>query len=166
MFDVWDNGAGELDKAEKRDTEKRERTEVTREKVVCPECSGALRNNVCTGCGWEKPARSQITEEQGTLVEFAPMKGMTPRAGLRADCLKDPRAVWIGALNYAMDSTSKGEAAARKWAAGIWYGIYPGQRLPFGWFEMIRQPATLDTYSLAQREVARFRKNTRRRSAA
>lgn len=167
MFDVWDNGAGELDKAEKRDVEKRERTEMTREKVVCPECSGALHGNICTGCGWEKPARSQITEEEGTLVEFAQNKlNLQPRAGLRADCLKDPRKVWIGALNYAMDSTSKGEQAARKWAAGIWYGIYPGQRLPFGWFDMPRQPATPDTYSLAEREVARFRKNTRKRSAA
>lgn len=162
MFDVWDNGAGELDKAEKRDVEKRERTEITREKVVCPECSGALRGNVCTGCGWEKPARSQITEEEGTLVEFAPNKLSLPaRPGLRADCLKDPRKVWIGALNYAMDSTSKGEQAARKWAAGIWYGIYPGQKLPFGWFDMPRQEATIETYSLAEREVRRFRKNNK-----
>jgi DNA repair protein RadD len=161
MFDVWDNGAGELDKAEKRDTEKRERTEITREKVVCPECSGALRGNVCTGCGWEKPARSSITEEEGTLIEFAPKYDLTPRAGLRADCLKDPRAVWNGALNYAMDSTSKGEAAARKWAAGIWFGIYPGQKLPFGWFDMPRQTPNMDTYSLAEREVKRFRKSKR-----
>ena len=166
MFDVWDNGAGELDKAEKRDVEKRERTEMTREKVVCPECSGALHGNICTGCGWEKPARSQITEEEGTLVEFAQNKlNLQPRAGLRADCLKDPRKVWIGALNYAMDSTSKGEQAARKWAAGIWFGIYPGQKLPFGWFDMPRQPPTPDTYSLAEREVKRFRKNNRRKAA-
>lgn len=166
MFDVWDNGAGELDKAEKRDTEKRERTEATRQKVVCPECSGALRNNVCTGCGWEKPARSMITEEEGTLIEFAPQKyGLTPRAGLRADCLKDPKAVWNGALCYARDNTRKGEAAARKWAAGIWYGIYPGQKLPFGWFDMAPKPPSLEAYSLAEREVKRFRKNNRKRAA-
>lgn len=166
MFDVWDNGAGELDKAEKRDTEKRERTEVTREKVVCPECSGALRGNVCTGCGWEKPARSQITEEQGTLIEFAPNKlNLQPRAGLRADCLKDPRAVWNGALNYALDHSTKGDHAARKWAAGIWYGVYPGQKLPFGWFDMPRQQPSMDAYSLAEREVKRFRKNNKRKAA-
>lgn len=166
MFDVWDNGAGELDKAEKRDVEKRERTEMTREKVVCPECSGALRNNVCTGCGWEKPARSQITEEQGTLIEFAPNRlNLQPRAGLRADCLKDPRAVWNGALNYALDHSSKGDQAARKWAAGIWYGVYPGQKLPFGWFDMPRQQPDMDTYSLAEREVKRFRKNNKRKAA-
>lgn len=166
MFDVWDNGAGELDKAEKRDVEKRERTEMTREKVVCPECSGALRNNVCTGCGWEKPARSQITEEQGTLIEFAPNRlSLQPRAGLRADCLKDPRAVWNGALNYALDHSSKGDQAARKWAAGIWYGVYPGQKLPFGWFDMPRQQPDMDTYSLAEREVKRFRKNNKRKAA-
>ena len=163
MFDVWDNGAGELDKAEKRDTEKRERTEASREKVVCPECSGALRGNVCTGCGWEKPARSSISEVEGTLVEFASQRiAMAPRPGLRADCLKDPRAVWNGALNYAMDNSRKGEAAARKWAAGIWYGIYPGYKLPWGWFDAVRQQPTIETYQLAEREVRRFRKTNRK----
>lgn len=166
MFDVWDNGAGELDKAEKRDTEKRERNEMTRQRVVCPECSGALRGNICTGCGWEKPARSTITEEEGVLVEFAPVKGgLMPRAGLRADCLKDPRAVWNGALNYAMDNTRKGEQAARKWAAGIWYGVYPGHKLPFGWFDMKPQQPNLEAYALAEREVKRFRKNSKKRAA-
>lgn len=161
MFDVWDNGAGELDKAEKRDTEKRERTEMTREKVVCPECSGALRGNVCTGCGWEKPARSQITEEEGTLVEFAPMKGMTPRAGLRADCLKDPRAVWVAALAYTMERSKKGDGAARSWAYGVFRGIYPGGKLPFGWYDMRPSTPQMDAYALIEREVKRFRKTKR-----
>lgn len=166
MYDVWDNGVGELDRSTKRDSENRERTEITREKVVCPQCSGAIRGSICTSCGWERPARSNITIADGELHEFTMKRvEMQPRAGLRADCLKDPRAVWNGALNYAMDSTSKGEAAARKWAAGIWYGIYPGQKLPFGWFDMPRQPPTMDTYSLAEREVKRFRKNNRKRAA-
>lgn len=162
MFDVWDNGAGELDKAEKRDTEKRERTEATRQKVVCPECSGALRNNVCTGCGWEKPARSNITEEEGTLVEFAPQKLlMTPRDGLRADCLRDPRAVWTAALFYTMERTKKGDAHARSWAYGIFRGIYPGGKLPFGWYDMRRSMPQPDALGLIEREVKRFRKTKR-----
>ncbi len=116
MFDVWENGAGELDKAEKRDSEKRERNEQTREKVVCPECSGALRGSICTACGWERPARSNITVEDGELREFNLERMiMEPRAGLRADCLKDPRAVWCGILAYCFERSSKGEDAARKW---------------------------------------------------
>lgn len=163
MFDVWDNGAGELDKAEKRDTEKRERNQVTREKVVCPECSGALRGNVCTGCGWEKPARSSITEEEGTLVEFALKKhGMMPRAGLRADCLGDPRKVWEACLYFCFERSRKGEDAARKWAYGIMRGIYPGSKLPFGWFGMpVPAVADMSAYGLVERETKRFRKTKR-----
>lgn len=163
MFDVWDNGAGELDKAEKRDTEKRERTEATREKVVCPECSGALRNNVCTGCGWEKPARSNITETEGVLVEFAPQKyAMPPRDGLRAEIVKDPRKVWEAALYYTFERSRKGEDAARKWAFGIFRGIYPTGRMPFGWYDMPAPSyADMSAYSLIERETKRFRKSKR-----
>ena len=167
MFDVWDNGAGELDKAEKRDTEKRERNEQTFKAVVCPECSGALRGNICTGCGWEKPARSGIVEEEGTLVEFAQKKGaMQPRAGLRADCLGDPRAVWVAALSYTMERSRKGEDAARKWAYSVFRGIYPTGKLGFGWYEMRPGMPRPDALGLIEREVARFRKSTNRRSAA
>jgi DNA repair protein RadD len=164
MFDVWDNGAGELDKAEKRDIEKRERNEQTFEKVVCPECSGALRGNICTGCGWEKPARSSITAVEGSLQEFALKSGgMIPRAGLRADCLSNPRAVWIAALSFTLERSRKGDDAARKWAAGIFKGIYPTGKLPWGWFDA-PTPTSYDpnAYALVDREVRRFRTNNRR----
>jgi superfamily II DNA or RNA helicase len=163
MFDVWDNGAGELDKAEKRDSEKRERDEVSREKVVCPECSGALRGNTCTGCGWEKPARSNVTEVEGSLQEFNLERMlMQPRDGLRADCLKDPKAVWNGCLNYCLDNSRKGEEHARKWAYGIFRGIYPNNKLPFGWYDMPPMMPNPHAYALADRETRRFRKNAKR----
>lgn len=161
MFDVWDNGAGELDKAEKRDTEKRERNEETRKKVVCPECSGALRGNTCTACGWEKPARSSITAEEGVLVEFAQQKGvMTPRPGLRADCLRDPRAVWVAALSFTMER-AKSEEAARKWAKGIFRGIYPNDWPPKNWVGLMPGLPHPDALALIDREVRRFRKTKR-----
>ena len=167
MFDVWDNGAGELDKAEKRDTEKRERNEQTFKAVVCPECSGALRGNVCTGCGWEKPARSGIVEEEGSLVEFALKKGtMQPRAGLRADCLNDPRGVWVAALSYTLERGRKGEDASRKWAYSVFRGIYPTGKLGFGWYEMQPGIPRQDAYALIDREVARFRRSSKSKRAA
>lgn len=170
MFDVWDNGVGELDKAEKRDSEKRERNEQIRERVVCPECSGALRGNTCTACGWERPARSSITAVEGELHEFSLERlSMQPRAGLRAPILKDPKAVWQAALAYCNMSTSKGEDMARKWAYGICFGssgIYPDSKPPRGWYDM-PIPAIFDqhAFSLVERETKRFRKSSKRKAA-
>lgn len=167
MYDVWDNGAGELDRAEKRDSVARERNEQVREKVVCPECSGALRGSTCMSCGWERPARSNIHAVEGELKAFDPQAlGLTARAGLRAECLKNPRAVWQAALCHCAGRTSKGEEAARRWAYGVWAGVYPGTRLPFGWFDMpIPMLADPDALGLVEREIKRFRKNTHRRAA-
>lgn len=157
MFDVWENGAGELSQAEKHDKKPRERDQKTREKLVCPECSGALRGNLCMCCGWEKPARSGIVAVEGELREFTAPTALPVRDGLRADCLKDPRAVWDGALAYTLDHC-RDEAKARRWAYGIWAGVYQGAKLPRGWFDANRRPAAQDAYSLAEREVKRFRK--------
>lgn len=158
MFDIWDNGVGDLDHSTKRDSTPRERNETVREKVVCPECSGALRGNTCLGCGWERPARSGIVTVPGEMHEFKPLS-IDHRPGLRAECLSNPRAVWEGALAYTMERSRKGEAHARKWAYGIWRGVYPGGKLPFGWYDM-SVPALFDpaAYALADRETKRFRK--------
>ncbi|HEV8034516.1 DEAD/DEAH box helicase [Yoonia sp.] len=165
-YDVWENGAGELDKATKRDSQPRERNEVQREKVVCPSCSGAMRGPTCTVCGFEKPARSGVHVVEGELQQFSMHDAMQPRSGLRADCLKEPRKVYEGALSYAVDHTRKGEDAARKWAAGIWRGVYPTAKLPFGWYDMpIPRAADVAAYSLAEREVKRFRKQSKRGAA-
>lgn len=162
MFDVWDNGPGELSKAEKRDSKPRERGEQVREKVMCPECSGALRGNMCTGCGWERPARSQIHAVEGSLQELDPAAfGLESRPGLRADCLKNPRAVWEAALAYCAANTRKGDGFARGWAYRLYKGekgIYPDARLPTGWYDM-PVPPSVDpaAMSLIEREVKRFR---------
>lgn len=168
MFDVWDNGAGELSKAEKRDSTPRERNEQTREKVVCPECSGALRGSLCMSCGWERPARSHIHAVEGSLHEFDPhAMGLEARAGLRADCLKSPRMVWEAALAYCALHTRQGEEHARRWAYGIYRGIYPGAKPGFGWYdEPIPTAFDPNAFSLIEREVRRFRKTTARRGAA
>ena len=159
MFDVWDNGVGDLSKAEKRDSEPRKRDETTREKSVCPECSGALRGNFCMACGWEKPARSGIVAVEGALHEFDPAAlGLTARAGLRAECLKDPRSVWDAALAYCMDHCPRDETKARKWAYGVWRGIFPDAKLPRGWFEASRRGCDQNAYALIDRETKRFRK--------
>ncbi|MGQ3671812.1 helicase-related protein [Xanthobacter sp. TB0136] len=165
MFDIWDNGVGDLPSATKKDTVARKREPQEREKVVCPECSGALRGYTCTACGWEKPARSEINEVAGELREFnAPRNLMEPRKGLRAKCVDDPRAVWNAALNYCMEH-SRDAVKARKWAYGAFRGIYPGSKLPFGWYDMAPVAPMPDAYALIEREVKRYRKNNHRSAA-
>lgn len=167
MFDVWDNGVGELSHAAAQDSKPRERNEQVREKVVCPECSGALRGNLCMSCGWERPARSGVVNVAGEMVEFKPGElRMQPRAGLRAECLSDPRKVWDAALDYTMAHTSKGEQHARKWAYGVFRGVYPSDKLPFGWFDAA--PAAMvdpSASALVEREIKRFRRGNKRGAA-
>ncbi|MBN8292836.1 DEAD/DEAH box helicase [Rhodobacter sp. NTK016B] len=163
MFDVWANGAGELDTAEKRDSKARERNQQTREAAVCPECSGAMRGPVCICCGWERPARSGIVSVDGELQAFDASKfTLTARDGLRAECLGDPRKVWDAIIAYCFDNARGDESKTRRWGYGIWRGIYPDAKLPRGWFDAAR-PALVDmsAYSLVDREVKRFRKRGR-----
>jgi DNA repair protein RadD len=162
MFDVWGNGVGQISHATKRDSKPRERSEAERKEVVCPECSGAMRGPTCMACGYERPARSGIHAVEGALEEFSLPDTMAPRAGLRADCLKDPRKVWEAALSYTMERSRKGEEHARRWAYGCWRGIYPNAKLPFGWFDMAH-PRSCDpnAYALIEREQKRFRKQRR-----
>ena len=163
MFDVWDNGVGELSHAAKHDSKPRERNQQTRTKSVCPECSGALRGNTCMICGWERPARSGIHAVDGEMHEFRLPEAMQARAGLRAECLNDPRKVWMAALAFTSQRTRKGEDHARRWAYGVFRGIYPSSKLPFGWFDApIPTLYDQNAYALVERETRRFRKNSRR----
>jgi DNA repair protein RadD len=167
MFDVWANGAGELDAAEKRDSKPRERNQQTREAVKCPECSGALRGGTCLACGYERPARSGIVAVDGSLQAFDATGFTLPfREGLRAECLSSPRVVWDAALAWCRERKQRDEAGARRWAYGVWRGIYEGQKLPRGWYDA-PVPALWDAnaYALIGREVDRFRKQVRRSAA-
>lgn len=168
MYDVWDNGAGELSSATKRDSVAREREVKNREPLKCAECGGGMRGNTCTACGWERPARSEIQSVAGELREFDPSAlGMEPRGGLRAECLKRPKDIWLAALNYCAAHTRQGEDHARRWAYGVFRGVYPGAKLPTGWYGL-RIPVVVDpaAYGLVERETSRFRKKNPMRRAA
>ena len=161
MWDVWENGAGALDHASTLDSKPRERERVERERPVCPECSGALRGNICLCCGWEKPARSSVVNVDGQLHEFDPQQAfMEARAGLRAECLKDPKLVWMAALCFCGQGNVSDEAM-RKRAYAIWRGIYPNGRLGSGWWHLPPVSADPNAWSLIEREVKRFRKQRR-----
>ena len=165
MFDVWENGAGDLSQAEKRDATPRKRDQQTRANVVCSDCGGALRGNLCMACGWEKPARSGIQAVAGELQAFDLSRFRT-RDGLSAACLSNPRTVWDAALAYCHERKPAEPDKAQRWAYGVWRGVFPDSKLPFGWYEA-KPPALVDqgAYGLVDREVKRFRKQRPRGSA-
>jgi DNA repair protein RadD len=158
MFDVWDNGAGELSHAAKHDSKPRERGEAERKEVVCPECSGAMRGPTCMACGYERPARSGIHAVEGELEEFSLSESMQPRAGLRAPILSEPRKVWEAAILYTFGATRKGPDHAAKWARGIFRGIYPTSWPSRNWGETPTSVVDPNALALIEREVKRYRK--------
>ena len=131
-----------------------------REKVVCPECSGALRGTTCTACGWQRPERSTIQTVEGELRAFS-FSAIADklRPGLRAECAKEPRKVWDAALAYCTER-SRDETKARKWAYAMWRDIYQGEKLPSGWFDASIRPYDPNAYALIDRETRRYRKKT------
>ncbi|GHA13513.1 helicase [Devosia pacifica] len=168
---LFEYGVDNLSTAQKRDTEVREPTERVKQERFCGGCGGQMEpgDAPCSLCGWERPKRGEIQIVEGELVDLnlsAP-DAFAPRKGLRAACLSNPRGVWNAALAYCLSNCRNGEDKARKWAYGVWRGIYPEAKLPNGLFDApcTHHLVTPDQYGLIEREVTRFRKRPRRRAA-
>ncbi|WP_417585095.1 DEAD/DEAH box helicase [Pelagibacterium sp.] len=164
---LFEYGVDSLSDAQKKDSEVREPKEQIKHERFCGDCGTQLEagSPTCHECGWERPARGEIQIVQGELIDFAhsTKEAFQPRKGLRAECLSNPRGIWNAALAYCCANGRKGQDAARKWAYGIWAGIYPGSRLPRGLFEAPYDPRSVlpDEYNLIEREIKRFRKRGR-----
>lgn len=163
---IFEYGINSLSDAEKKDSQQREPDEKVKRKYFCAECGLQMEPaaNTCPACGWERPKTGTIEVVQGELIDFSLSleASFTPRKGLRADCLRDYRGVWNAALAYCMAKTRKGEEAGRKWAFGVWKGIYPDSKLPYGFYNAACQPSSVtdDQWALIDREVKRFRKGS------
>ncbi|PWJ73847.1 superfamily II DNA or RNA helicase [Pseudaminobacter salicylatoxidans] len=168
---LYEHGVDSLSDAQKKDSEAREPKERVKAKHFCGECGLQLEPSdlSCHACGWERPKRGEIQTVEGELIdlEVSIKSAFQPRQGLRAECLGDPRAVWNAALAYCFANGRRGPDASRKWAYGIWAGIYPGSKLPRGLYDTNCDTAKVrpDEWSLVEREVKRFRKNSSRRAA-
>lgn len=168
---LFEHGVDSLSEAQKKDSEAREPVERVKQKHFCGSCGMQMEPGIstCQSCGWERSKRGEIQTVEGELIDFevSIKASFQPRKGLRADCLKDPRSIWNACLTYTHSMSRKGPEAARKWAYGIWAGIYPGSRLPYGLYDMPVNAGSAkpDEWSLIDREVKRFRKNHVRSAA-
>jgi DNA repair protein RadD len=164
---LFEYGVDSLVAGEKKDSEVREPDEKTKDKYFCSQCGSQVQPlaKKCPSCGYERPHRSSVEVIEGELidVELSTKGAFKPRDGLRAPCLTDPKAIWNAALSYCFVNGTKGEDVSRKWAYGVWRGIYPSSKLPHGFYEKNpeHQKITMDQYSLIDREVRRFRKKSK-----
>jgi hypothetical protein len=164
---LFEYGVDSLETGQSKDTEVREPDEKTKEKYFCSQCGTQVSPmaKVCPECGHERPHRGSVEIIEGELIDvkLSAKEAFKPRDGLRAPCLNDPRAMWNAALSYCFVNGKKGPDASRKWAYGIWAGVYPGFKLPRGLYD--RDPShnevKPDQYSMIDREVRRFRKINR-----
>lgn len=170
---LFEYGVESLSDAVKRDSQTREKPERTKTERFCSGCGMQMepRAERCGDCGWERPKRGEIQIRSGDLIDLdmRVASTFTPRSGLRAACLEDPGRIWNAALAYCLSKGRRGDDAARKWAFGIWRGIYPGARLPHGLYAAPCSPDAVgvEEWQLVEREVSRFRKGGagRRRAA-
>ena len=166
---LFEYGVESLSSAQKKDSEVREPKEKVRKERFCPQCSTQLSGPSCPSCGWVRPERSEIQFVQGELIDFEHSTGgaFKPRDGLRAECLRNPKGIWAAALSYCSQNTKKGDDAARRWAFGIFTGVFPNSKMPAGLYDMpIDHSRVLpDQLSLVEREIRRFRKMNKRKAA-
>lgn len=166
---LFEHGVDSLSDATKQDSKPREAQEAVKRKHFCPECGTQVVLGLCPSCGWQRPEIGTVQIVEGQLIDFeiSTRHAYQPRPGLRAECLSRPHAVWNTALSYCNTHSRKGPAEARRWAFGIWKGIYPGANLPRGLYDRPCNPdrVTTDEWALIEREVKRFRKSVGRRTA-
>lgn len=172
VADLYENGVESLSSACAGDSKVREPDQNIRRERFCVDCGFQMepRQDVCGSCGWQRPQRGEIEIVDGTLhdIDLYASRKIEARSGLRAECLADPRGVWNAALVYTMAAGRRDEEASRKWAYGIWAGIYPGSKLPRGLFDARPdgQAVTQQQWALIEREIARFRRSKPKRKRA
>jgi superfamily II DNA or RNA helicase len=161
---LYEHGVESLSDAQKRDSTTREPVENIKRRYFCNDCGLQMEAgvDVCPACGWQRPRRGEIQTVEGELIDFevSLRTAYQPRKGLRAECLKNPMGVWNAALTHCFMNSRRDKEALRKWAYGIWRGIYPNSKLPTGLYDANPRPGEVaaDEWSLIEREIAAFRK--------
>lgn len=161
---LYEHGVESLSDAEKQDSKVREAKPAAKAERFCGSCGMQMEvgSNICHACGWERPKRGEIQIVEGNLIDFEVNmhRGFQPRRGLRAACLEKPGTVWNAALAYCFAKGTKGSEGSRRWAYGVWSGIYPHSKLPRSLYnaDCRADEVTTEAYDLIHREVVRFRR--------
>lgn len=169
--EFWAKGVDVLDEsAEKDRTARAAVTPKERKDLLCLGCQAILPPGVpaCLACGRERPRRpSDVTVVRGTTQILS----MGATSGRKFDfashpILKDPAHAYRSFLSFTAHRKRGDVAAGRKWAAGLFKGVY-GRWPSRSYDGFSYDPAllTLDVERFCRNEMARYSK-TRTADAA
>lgn len=168
--DFWANGVDELNERTEKDRTARSVSEKERKELVCFGCSAVLPPGlpVCPACGRERPRRSSdVNVVNGSTHKI----DLSHQPSRRFDfenhpLLKDPAMAYQCMLAFACDRKGGDNDGARRWAAGLYKGVY--DRWPPRSFETLPYTpdlATFDVEHFCRREMARYSKQRARHAA-
>ncbi|GEP60555.1 helicase [Reyranella soli] len=155
--DFWANGVDRLDDKAEKDRQARHVTEKQRKEFVCVGCGAVLPPNsrICLACGRERPPRASNTYAVSGTTQIVPTRGARNRSD--HPFLKDPQLAYRAFLAFTTHRKRGDEAGARRWAAGIYRGVY-GNWPSRSYDGLPHEPALLtpDVERFCKRQMARY----------
>lgn len=162
--DFWANGVDELNEGAEKDKAARTIEKKEREQLLCFGCQAVMPPSlrVCPACGRERPARaSGVTVISGTTQEI----DLKVVSGRKFDfethpILKDQKVAYQSFLAFTAHRKRGDVDAGRRWAAGLFKGIY-GKWPPRAFDTLPHRPElmTFDVESFCRKEMARYSKS-------
>ena len=119
----WANGVDQLDENAEKDSRARQVTDKQRTELVCLSCGAVMPPGarVCLACGRERPPRSSDAYAVPGETRILDPRGARHRHN---PLLKDPHLAYQAFLAFTIHRKGDDELGARRWAAGIYKGVY------------------------------------------
>ncbi|CAN5209894.1 DEAD/DEAH box helicase [soil metagenome] len=159
--DFWAQGVDALDEGAEKDRSARTVTETERHELVCLGCQAVLPPGlrVCPGCGRERPPQvSDVIVVNGATRKIELSHPPLRRSDVISHPLvRHPVTAYRSFLAWATARKRGDEAAGRRWAAGIYKGVY-GRWPPRSFDLLPHDPVflTFEVQSFCRREMARY----------
>lgn len=168
--DFWGSGVDELNEGAEKDRTVRVEDKKLRKDVLCLGCHAVFPPgaSTCPACGQDRPRKpSGVMAVAGSTRKLEMGQGSDRRFDYKNHpLLHDPGFAFQSFVAWATDRKRGDEAAGRRWAAGIYRGVY-GQWPPRTFDGLPHDPnmLTLDVERFCRREMARFAKSRGRAAA-
>lgn len=161
--DFWANGVDELNESAEKDKVARTIEKKERAELVCCGCQAVMPPSVrvCPACGRERPSRASGVTVVGGTTQEVDLRGASGRKFefTSHPILKDPAVAFQSFLAFTTHRKRGDEAAGRRWAAGLFRGVYG--KWPPRTFDALphnSEMMTLEVESFCRKEMARYSK--------
>jgi DNA repair protein RadD len=162
--DFWANGIDVLNESAEKDRAARTITPKERKELLCFGCQAVLPPGtpVCSACGRERPRRSTDVTNVSGVTRLLTLNAASARKFDYSNhpILRDQAVAYQSFLAFTTHRKKGDEAAGRRWAAGLYKGVYG--RWPSRSFDGLPHNPdllTLDVERFCRNEMARYSKS-------